>query len=253
MNYTNEAMMASALNLTPDCTLTNPGGTLAGANILQVSGGTFYSGQTLAVDYFAPTTREVATILSFNGTTISLTANLVNPHPQGAPIKEVTSMTDVVSAASRMWDDITFYHNTFGQETVTETRKGHIDSDGMLVVTVSKPIIQSISSVSLIRYPGDSPYPVSLSDLDFDGFYIRGNIGWFKGKVTATITYVGGYNPVPGDIQRATTALACRMWKEKDSGFSDVIGNSELGVLQYKKGVPNDVEMIAKHYRRWVP
>lgn len=249
--YTSEAMMAAALNLPPDFTITTA--TVAGANTLQISGGTIYPGQTLAIDYFATTTREVATIQSINGTAITLTTNLLNPHPQGAAVKEVTSMTDVVPAASRMWDDICQAWNTFDQESVTETRSGVIDKDGFLIVTVSKPTIQSVSALSFVRYPGDTPTTIDTSLIDFERYFIRGNASILPTKITVTMTYVGGYNPIPGDIQRATTILACRLWKEKDSGFSDVIGNSELGLLQYKKGVPNDVEMIAKHYRRWVP
>jgi hypothetical protein len=162
-------------------------------------------------------------------------------------------MTDVVPAASRIWDDLTFYRNTFDLTTVTETLKGYIDTDGLLYVAVTKPIIQSVSALSFIVLPGDTPTIVGLTAIDFDGYTIRGNVGFPQQKITATVTYSGGFDPIPADIQRATTVLACRLWKEKDSGFSDVIGNSELGILQYKKGIPSGIEAVVKHYKRWVP
>lgn len=250
--YTNEAMMAAALNLQPDGAIGSA--TLADANIIQLSGVTLYPGQTLAIDYFSPPTREVATVQSVNGQTVTLMGNLMNAHPQGAPVKEVTSMTDVVSAASRYFDDVCYAQNSFDLEQVTETRNGIVDKDGNLIVSISKILAQSISSLSYVQFIGDTPTTIVPADVDISNrFFVLAQVGLPMGNIQATITYTGGLNPIPGDIQRATTVLACRMWKEKDSGFSDVIGSSDTGILQYKKGLPNDVALIVKHYQRWVP
>ncbi len=249
--YTNEAMMAGALNLQPDGAL--GAATLIGANSIQYSG-TLYPGQTLAIDYFNPGTREVAVVQSVTGSTVNLVNPLANAHAQGAPVKEVSSMTDVVPAASRYFDDVCYAQNSFDLESVTETRNGIVDREGNLVVSISKYRAQSIESLSFVQILGDTPTLILPAYIDISNkFFLRAQVGLPMCNVQATITYTGGLSPIPGDIQRATTALACRMWKEKDSGFSDVIGNSDLGVLQYKKGLPNDVALIVKHYYRWVP
>jgi hypothetical protein len=54
----------------------------------------------------------------------------------------------------------------------------------------------------------------------------------------------------PGDITQATLIMAMRMWKRKDSGYLDTVGNPETGYYHIAKGVDPDVLELVEPYRR---
>lgn len=260
INYCNESQVASALGMNPTGNLTNA--VTAGSITIVITGATCYPGQRLALDYFQDdTVGEVVFIASVAGTTYTLVNPTLNAHVQGAPIVEVTAITKTLASASRMIDDMTYYTGVgFNQETRTESVKGYIQADGNILIPAKKPIIQSVTSLSIQNTPLDAPVSVPVANLDIDGYNITAyaqNTSYvpplMARQVKVSLTYVGGFNPLPDDIVRCAVVLAARFFKEKDSGFSDAIGNSDLGIMQYKKGAPAEVMAMLKNYIRFTP
>lgn len=258
MNYCNEAQVASALGINPTDTLGSA--VLAGATTIDITtNGTYYPGQRLAIDYFQDdTVGEVVFIKSISGTTYTLVNPVANDHVQGAPIVEVTAITKVLASASRSVDDLTYYSNVgFNQETITENIRGFVRNDGSILIPAKKPIVQSVSSLTLQNTPMDTPVSVPVGNLDINGYNVTAyllNTSFApcsgSREVKVALSYVGGFTTIPDDIVRSAIVLAARFYKEKDSGFSDVIGNADLGIMQYKKSAPAEVMAMLKNYIR---
>lgn len=260
INYCNEAQVAAALNMNPTSSLSAPAN--AGTNVLNVQGGTWYPGQRVAIDHFQDdAVAEVALIQSVSGNQLTLSANLANNHVLGAPVVEVTAINKVLASASRMVDSITYYENVgFNQETLTETSIGYVQSDGSIYFTAKKPTVQSISSITVKNTAIDTPVSISTGNWDIDGYTVNAYVQnseyvppMLSKQVCVTMNYTGGYSSLPDAIVRAAVVFAARFFKEKDSGFSDMIGNTDLGIMQYKKGVPAEVQALIKPYIRVTP
>lgn|GEM_PF-3537357 len=273
-DYTDAATVAAALRLPPDTSLAVQAQAGAAQIVLMAmtaAGGVpFYPGMSLALDQYNPGAREVVQITGpATGTgpyTVPVTA-LANTHPTGAPVKECSAIQDVVAAASRMVDDTTFcVPGAYAQQAWTETVEGQATVDGRLAARVSGRNVTAVSALSWVLNPQDAAQVADLTAINWDDYTIT---LWPSASRTAngeplapppdpaqkrvlvTVSYTAGYSPLPPDLARAATVLAARMFKEGDSGFSDTVGNLVDGTLTFKKGIPNDVALILRPWRRW--
>jgi hypothetical protein len=259
--YTDAATVAAALNMNPEATLSGP--VVAGANTLTVSAvpSTWAVGMYLALDYFNPGTREVVQINGVpSGANVPITPTL-NDHVSGAPIAECSGIQDAIASACAAIDDFCYMRvqGAFAEQMLTESITAYIDNDGWLVIPCSlpKPQVNSIAALSYQPTPVDPVTTFSLPPQAWveNTYLLRvggSNMSPVQGReVMATLTYTGGYSPLPSDIARAALALAARFYKEKDSGFSDTIGSADLGTLTYKKDIPSDIKMMLRHHVRY--
>lgn len=262
--YTDAAAIAAALRLAPDTILATPAGVSAVSLSLtanQVAGfGGIFTGMYLALDQFSSAVREVVQVTGIvTGTgpyAVPVTATLF-AHGQGAPVKEVSQLQDVVGVASRMVDDATFTApGAFGAQTLTETISSQGLSDGRLFTRVTGRNVTAITAIAWRFTPSDVLITLDSTQCTFDDYQVWSwpyqALPWsFNKDVLVTLTYTSGYNPIPDDLKRAAAVIGARMFKEGDTGFSDVIGNSDMGLLQYKKGIPGDIALMLKPWRRW--
>jgi len=273
--YTDAAAVAAALRLAPDTTLIAPVAvgdmSISVSSNQNASGLGIYPGMWMALDQYNLGARESVQVTGeVTGTgpyTVPITA-AANAHVQGAPVKEVSALQDVVDAGSRLWDDATYTApGAFVQQQWTETVEGQATNDGRILVRVSGRNVQNI--VSMAAYgpnpasistwhtnPNNVPtYSFDTTDCTFDDYQIwiwpTNMPSSFLKHLIVSVTYNSGYEPLPSDIVRASTVLAARLYKEGDSGFSDVLANTDMGILQYKKGIPGDIALMAKRWRRW--
>jgi hypothetical protein len=180
----------------------------------------------------------------------------VNAHAIGCPVVNATIVANYPSAASRYFDSITWNNAGFAYESWIDSKSGYFDNRGYIVIPLSKPIVKIADVTSAVF----QPTPMCPADvLDLTKAWIRG--GYFLEAAPAnyynlreglaTVVYKGGYSPLPDDITWAVTVIAARMYKERDSGYSDTIGSQEMGTLTYKKALPADVVAVVNRYKRW--
>lgn len=271
--YTDASSVAAILQLAPDTTLSAAiavgATTLTLASATTATGISLYPGMLLALDFYNPAVRESVTITGpISGTgpyTVPISAT-AQAHSAGAPIKEVSALQEVVEPASRMIDDATFSApGAFAEQTWTETTRGQGTPDGWLFFEVSGRGIQNISAVQWQSAPNGPIITLDPTRCIYDDYRVwaypasGGTTAGYNGftpspydkQVIVTVTYTAGYNPVPADLGRAATVLAARLYKEGQTGFSDVLGNADMGLLQFKKGIPSDVAVMLKPWRRW--
>lgn len=259
------AVVAVLPSMQPDTTLSSAA--IAGATQIEivasaVPNGDLYPGMYLALDQFNPGTRETVQVTgAITGAgpyTVPVTA-LTNAHAAGAPVKECSGIQGTVLAASRFIDDFTWSKpSAFAEQTWTETVEGNT-LDGRLVVSVSGRNVTAVSAFSWVCRPTDDATVVATDQLVFRDFVIEAYPpdvpAWNSAKrLLVAVTYTAGYATaaMPSDIVRAATVMAARLWKEGESGFSDVVGSPDLGALLYKKGVPPDVAAMLMPWRRIV-
>lgn len=169
-----------------------------------------------------------------------------------------TLLASIVTRASRFIDTHCYFPRHLGQETLTEDRPGQVDQWGRLVLTVSKPSIGAITAMSYRTSPALSATAVDLTKVETEDFRVRADLGLtsLRGQpIRVSISYTGGYasGQIPQDIVHAATVLAARMFKSKDAGWSDVVGNAEMGTFTYSKVMPREVADILEIRRRRVP
>lgn len=213
-------------------------------------------GMSLLIDGNNPTNFETVTITGINGLIVNVTA-LKNNHVINAPLVNITQLNDFIGPASRWFDGATNTSAGFAYESVTETKEAYINRDGYIVVPLSKPLVK-ISDVVSATF---QPTPLDAADnLNLNQGWIKNNYflevvapnTYFPRRGMITIKYSGGFNLIPDDIVQAVTVMAARFYKEKDSGYSDVIGTSDIGIMSYKKAMPADVKVVVQNYKRWV-
>lgn len=273
--YTDAARVAASLRLVPDTTLVAVcvagAGTISVASVTSAGGVALYPGMSLALDQYNPGLREVVQINGqVTGTgpyTVPITPTLY-AHGQGAPVKEVSAIGDVIGAASRMVDDATFtVAGAFAQQSWTETVEGQATTDGRIFALVSGRGVSAVSSFTWQGSPTDAAITIQAPSITWDDYRIYGwpggapvtSTGSWAGttpyphykSLYVTVSYTAGYSPIPDDLARSATVLAARLFKEGDTGFSDVLANQDLGILQYKKGIPRDVEVLLRPWKRW--
>lgn len=213
-------------------------------------------GSTLILDVNNPSLRESVTITGApSGQTIPISAT-VNAHVAQSPVVNGTLVANYIGAASRWFDSVSYNKLGFAYEAVTETKQAYIDNDGYIVVPLSKPIvqIQNVTGVTFQPTPLDPVDTLNVSQAWIEDNYflkIAPINSYSRRNGQAVVMYSGGYNPVPDDIVQAVTVMAARFYKERDSGYSDVIGSTETGIMQYQKAMPADVKVIVEKYRRW--
>lgn len=255
--YTDTGKVAAALAIQSPETLAAPVSTGATSITLnQAPPADWQVGATLILDANNPTLREMVTITGApSGANVSVSAT-VNAHVLGIPVVNGTLLANYPGSASRMFDSLTYTPAGFAYETVTEIKSAYYANNGLIVVPLSKPVV-AIGDVISAIFQIDPLNPANTLDLTKawvrDGYILEivPAQSYCRHEGMATVTYKGGYSPVPDDIALAVTMLAARLYKERDSGYSDVIGNSDMGIVQYKKALPADVAAIVQKYRRW--
>lgn len=193
--------------------------------------------------------------------TLYLSAGLTMPHPAGSLILDATPFPDVVEAASRMVDQLTYTPagGWLFADNYTEIDDVKAGREGNLVLCVGHAPVKTVYEVRYQQAPWSPEWsaPVSRVWWDDESYIVRVWLQDFVpalpfSKVRVKVTYAGGYtlDEMPADIRRATAILAARLWKEKDSGYSDVIGNTDFGVLQYTQAAPKDVLAMLQPRKR---
>lgn len=251
--------VASALDLPATATLMNAAN--VGETTLQVSQVVNIAPGALLLVGYKGQVSELSTVLSTSGDVITLEDPLSTQHGVGTILLDVTPFPDVVESASRMVDDLTWTPaEGWAYESVSaEMHKVKADKNGDLTFALNKTPVNAIQAISYQGMPFEDVYNIVPERAWFeDGSYI---VHVFTGRdvpslpltlAKVTVTYAGGYTPdtMPADIKRSTASIAARLWKEKDSGFSDMIGNQEMGTFIYSKAVPPDViSMLQRHKR----
>lgn len=254
--YTDTGRVAQALAFQAPETLN--GAVSAGATSITLASTLPFDwtiGSTLILDVNNPNLRETVTIASIAGNTLTISATL-NAHVAGSPVVNGTLVANYVSAASRWFDDATYNSAGIAFESITDTKMGYLDNDGTLLIPLSKPLVlmQNVTSVTFQNTVNDPIDTLDITKAWIESKYmlrIAVSQDYFPRNGMATVTYSGGYNPIPDDITQAVTVIAARMYKQRDSGYSDVIGSADTGIMQYTKAVPPDVKIILNKYRRW--
>ncbi|GMA49323.1 hypothetical protein GCM10025857_06800 [Alicyclobacillus contaminans] len=144
-------------------------------------------------------------------------------------------------------------------DQVTITRIAKVSHDGSILLSVDHTPVQQVYSLTYQTDPFDAAWSVPANQIWWDdgSYIIRAYLGGMAPlvrfqRVRVTVEYAGGYpdDEMPADIRRSTSILAARLWKEKDSGYSDVIGSTDFGILQYTKAAPKDVLAMLQQRRR---
>lgn len=213
-------------------------------------------GSTLILDVNNPTLRETVTVSAISGNTLTVSA-VANAHVAGSPVVNGTLVNNYVSAASRWFDAVTYNSSGMAFESITDTKTGYLDNNGTLLVPLSKPLVlmQNVTTVSFQPTVSDPVDTLDVTKAWIESkFMLRIAVSkdYYPRSGMATVAYSGGYNPIPDDITQAVTVIAARMYKQRDSGYSDVIGSADTGLMQYTKAVPPDVKLIMNKYRRWI-
>lgn len=254
--YTDVGRVARSLAMQAPEYITSPvssGGTII---LLNQVPSDWQVGMSLLIDGNNPSIDESVTITSINSNTINVSALKYN-HVANAPVINITQLNDFISPASRWFDGVTNTSAGFGYESITETKEATINRDGYIVVPLSKPIVNmsNVTSATFQATPIDNVDTLNLQQgWITDGYFLRvvptNYYSVKRGQIT--VTYSGGFTTIPDDIIQAVTVMAARFYKEKDSGYSDVIGSSDMGIMSYKKAMPADVKETVKNYKRWV-
>lgn len=258
INYTDAGKVAAALSFQAPETLNasvNSGATSITLNNPPPSD--WQVGSTLILDANNPTLRETVTISAAPiGSTIPISAT-VNAHVQDSPVIDGTLVENYVSAASRWFDSLTFTPAGFGFESYTDEKESYVTNQGYIVIPLSKPVVK-LSDITSVTFQSTPIVPADTLNLTKARIrnscvleIVPSNLYCERSGI-ATVNYSGGFNPIPDDISLAVTMLAARLYKERDSGYSDVIGSAETGIFQYKKALPADVNAIVQRYRRWI-
>ncbi len=163
-------------------------------------------------------------------------------------------MAALIPRISRFFDQATNMPLGWDSETVTEYLTGVVDRKGNLSVLVGKPVVNSVSAISVLYSPYAAALTVDLTTVWLDGPRIRvmdGKLLWLRDwRLRVQVTYVGGYSPLPDDIVHAAIVLTARTFKAKDAGFSDVVGSDALGTLIYSKIMPREIQALVNTRRR---
>lgn len=213
-------------------------------------------GSTLLLDMNG-SNNETVTVTAINGASVACSA-VLHAHPQGCPVTDVTTLKQYLAPASRFIDEATCWHGGFAYEDVTESLNAMIRTRYM-VISLSKPFVDAsdVQTVSMLNpdYP-ESSVPIDASRAWVEnGYVLYVPVPYAVGPMPARacVTYKGGFKTIPADIAQATAVMAARMYKERNSGYSDVVADSATGTIGYTKAMPADVAMIVRRRSRWTP
>lgn len=213
-------------------------------------------GSTIGIDSYNANNAEVVTITSVNNAIIGISA-LTKNHISGAPVINVNIVNDFISPASRWFDNVTNNDAGYAYETWLDSKEAYIDNKGYIVAPLDKPLV-AIGDVISATFQCTPMDPIDTLNIAYarikaDHFLqVVAQNSYSENSGVITVNYKGGFSPIPDDIVQAVTVMACRFYKERDSGYSDVIGSSDTGILEYKKAMPADVKIVVDNYRRCV-
>lgn len=218
-------------------------------------------------------------------TSLTLAAPLAQTHLVGEALEDVTALEHWAQAASRLVDAETLGAPEWfaAGVLVDETIPAQVNRDGNLKLCTQRSPIVSIQALTLQQSPMDPIVSVPVANVwaPDSGEVKRGysltaylaNIGGNTSLISwpftpgtrlrAVLSYTAGFafpsiaSPPagcpapPADLVRFTAVLAARLWKEKDSGFSDVIGDpTTVGQTAYRKAIPADVRLGLAGWKR---
>lgn len=126
----------------------------------------------------------------------------------------------------------------------------HIDDDLLSITTLSNGDASSTEIVAasywlLDRNSGPPYHSIQLTDAS--------GVSW-EWDTDGWVTITGGWGyatTAPDDIRRATMRLSAYYYRNKDSQVFDVTAIPEQGIIAIPKGVPADVAVIIKRYKRY--
>jgi hypothetical protein len=233
----------------------------AGDTVLSTTGPVDLPPGALLVVGYLGQASEAVNVLSSADSSITLSSALKMDHPAGTRLLDATPYFDIAEAASRMVDDITWTPagGWAYSDQAKETQQTKVDHNGDLVIVLGHTPVKEIYAVSVQSLPFGDLYNVAPERVWWDdgSYIIHVFTGWDVpiqpfSQVKVTVTYAGGYTDqeMPKDIRRCTAMIAMRLWKEKDSGYSDIIGSNDLGTFIYSKAVPPDVKAMLIRHRR---
>lgn len=166
-----------------------------------------------------------------------------------------TLITQASRAIDRYCAGFTNSDDYFIREAIAnEQLLGNVAWDGSLYCWPCKPRVENVTAISYRFYPDGQWIAINTERVAVDGYTV---IAWRVaplgyGKVQVRISYVGGFDPLPADLENATVLLSVRFYKEIKSGLTDSIGVAELGMLQYTKAFPARVIEMLRPYKRIV-
>lgn len=203
---------------------------------------------------------DIVTAAGGADTTLNLAQPLTNGWPAGTRLLDVTPFGPVAEAASRLVDALTWSPaEGFAYAEAEEVHHAVADRDGNLTVTVNRFPVREVLEFRYQERPWLPEWSAPVNEVWFedDTYIVRAFVADFVPatpgrRVRVKVHYVGGYQDgeMPAGIRRATAILAARLWKEKDSGYSDVIGSPDFGLLQYREAAPKDVVAMLSPWRR---
>lgn len=252
--YTNVFEVAKALSIqSPEKLNSNAdvGNTIITLN--HAAPNDWVTGSQLLLDSNSATLQETVTISAVAGSQITVTA-ITKPHNVGCPVINVTLLSGYPAIASRYIDRYTNMSEGYALEEVTETKDAIFSNDGSVTIVLSKPVVTNVISCSIVIPPNMSNVQLDVGKTWIEEQFFLKSIYHVSGVryAQAQVRYFGGYQTLPDDIVWATTVLAARFYKERDSGYSDTIGNIEMGVIQYKRSLPADIAEVLNSLRRCV-
>lgn len=196
--------------------------------------------------------NEVVVITEISGNTITI-SELSNAHKSGCSVFNVTALESYIDPASRFFDEETRYNAGWAYEDITETLKARVNKYGNLVVVLGKPTteIADVGSVTITDMRGRNTTVLDISNAFIvDSIFLNVPAYLSDKEYMATVDYCGGFAQLPGFVSWATSVIAARMYRERQTGYSDTVGSPEVGYVSYKKALPPDVyDIIVKNRR----
>ncbi len=132
----------------------------------------------------------------------------------------------------------------------------YLDQDVLGVQTLVNGNGQTITAISSNSYPPNGYYlePANLGP-PYTSIRLGFNYPWVF-NVDQRIVVAGtiGYSSTaPYDIQQACIRWAAYLYKQRDAQVFEVTAEPSLGVINIPVGIPKDVEILLRPYRRTYP
>lgn len=137
----------------------------------------------------------------------------------------------------------TVYYNRYRQRQV-KSQALYIFEDLHTLVSLTNGDTASIPIGSVWMEPRNAGPPYRLIRLHSGYTYI-----WNTDSDIIIAGTFGFSTVAPAAIEQATVRLASYYYRLKDVGPGDVAGQSDMGEVQYPKGIPDDVKILIDKYR----
>lgn len=147
------------------------------------------------------------------------------------------------SAAS----DSTRYFDAIG-EHIIDGRDLYLDHDLCEVTTVTNGNGTAISSTYYTTIPkNETPFYAIRIKQNYSSTWTYSTV--WEDAISIVGKWAYSVNP-PADITQATIRWAGYMYKQKDAQVFDTTAIPEAGVIQIPAGIPQDVRMLLRPYKR---